>query len=76
MSGPVECYSGYEYPQRPQAIWWQGERFEVADIIENRRTPQGKYFRVSVSANDREGQSWFFELFYDESNDTWRVDQV
>ncbi len=70
MSDPVECYSGYEYPQRPQAVWWQGERFEVVDVLESRRTPQGKYFRVRVE------NSWFFELYYDQSNDNWRVVQL
>lgn len=67
MSDRVECYSGIEYAERPNAIWWKQEKLEITDIIERQRTPDGKYFRVRTS----DGQ--YFELFYNELTDDWRI---
>jgi hypothetical protein len=69
MGDIVECYSGIEYAERPVAIWWQQERLEIIDVLERQRTPDGKYFRVTV-------QGGVFELFYNETIDEWRINQL
>ncbi len=66
----VECHSGYTYGERPIALYWDGERLEVAGILDRVRTPDGKYFRVHTK-NDQA-----FELFYDENHDEWEVELV
>ena len=65
---PVECRSDHSYAQRPLAIWWQGQRLEVAEILAEWRTPQGKRFRVSTAAG-------IFELTYQEPESTWTIHQ-
>ena len=71
MNSPiVECYSGFSYPDRPAAVWWQGQRYEVQTIAARWRTPDGYGFRV-ITPN---GQ--VFELFYNEREDAWSVAAV
>ena len=67
--GPVECRSDHTYAQRPSAIWWQGQRLEVIEILAEWRTPQGKHFR----ANTTEG---VFELVYQEPEAAWTIHQL
>jgi hypothetical protein len=63
----VECHSGFTYVERPVALFWEGERLEVESVEGQWRTPEGVRFRVCCS-NGR-----YFELFYDEMKDEWRV---
>ncbi len=63
----VECYSGFEYPERPLAVIWQGERLEVDEILESKRTPKGKTFRVTVK------NGLVFVLEYDQHADRWSI---
>jgi len=70
MKKAVECRSDSEYAERPVAVWWQGERLEVAQILRRWRSPSGKGFQVQT----REGKD--FELFYDLIADAWRVNQM
>ena len=65
----VECHSGYEYGERPTAITWKGERLEISVILDRRRTPEGKYFRVETI--DKQ----VFEISYFELHDEWRIHQ-
>ncbi len=67
MSESVECHSGYEYAERPIAIHWQGERLEVAEVIDTWRIPGGKCFRVRTTSGS------LFELFYGELYAEWRI---
>ena len=67
MTDAVECYSGSAYGERPVAFQWQGQRLQVSEVLERRRTPDGKKFQVRSSA----GQ--LFELFYREHDDTWLI---
>jgi hypothetical protein len=67
MTDLVECHSGYEYAERPVAVWWEGERREVAEVEAQWRISGGKKFRVRTAA----GQ--VFELLYVELYDEWRV---
>lgn len=69
MEELVECHSGYEYSERPLALWWQGERFLIAQILDQWRIPGGKCFRV------RTEDGKIFELFYGELYDEWRIHQ-
>ena len=66
----VECYSGSEYAEYPRAFDWQGQRLEVEEVLQRRRTPSGKAFRVQVA----DGQ--VFDLFYDEMSQAWLADLV
>jgi hypothetical protein len=63
----VECYSGGEYAERPRALYWQGVRLEVAEILASWLTPQGKHFRVRIE------DSSIFELCYDLETDAWSI---
>lgn len=70
MTGTVECYSGYEYPERPYAFYWQEQRLEVEEILQTWHIPEGKRFRVR--AEDRQ----VFELVYVESEDGWLINPI
>ena len=63
----VECHSGYEYAERPTAVWWQGQRLAVAELEAQWRISGGKKFRV------RTVNGQVFELLYVELYDEWRV---
>ena len=67
MPDLVECHSGYEYAERPTALWWEGERLEVAEVEATWRISGGKKFRV------RTVEGRVFELLYVELYDEWRV---
>ncbi len=67
MPDIVECHSGYEYAERPTAVWWDDERLEVAEVEATWRISGGKKFRVRVV----DGR--VFELLYVELYDEWRV---
>ena len=69
MSEIVECHSEYEYAEKPVALTWEGKRLEIVAILERRRIPGAKCFRVKTA----DGQ--IFELFYDELHDEWRIEQ-
>jgi hypothetical protein len=63
----VECYSGNQYPERPVAFQWQGDRLEVERVEAEWRIPDGKRFRVRTEG----GQ--LFDLFYREMYDEWQI---
>jgi hypothetical protein len=65
----VECYSGAEYAERPRAFYWQGDRLEIAEILESWRTPEGVRFWVSTP----DGQ--IFDLFFEAEYDAWSIVQ-
>jgi hypothetical protein len=66
----VECHSGYEYADRPVALYYEGVRLEIVEIIARWRIPGGRCFRV-MTAGER-----VFELFYGELYDEWRVNPL
>lgn len=70
-NGPrnVECRSDSEYAERPIALYWQGQRLPVSEILARWRTPEGKYFRV------RTEDLQIFELFYAERLGEWQIRQ-
>ena len=66
----VECYAGHEYPQRPVAFWWQGQRLVVAAVRSEARLPDGKRFVVETTGEQ------VFEINYNQARDTWTVRDV
>jgi len=64
---PVECLSGHTYAERPIALWSEGERLIIVEIVAQWRIPGGRRFRVQAE-NDQ-----FFELCYSEQQDEWQV---
>jgi hypothetical protein len=69
MSGIVECHSEFAYAEKPVALTWEGQRFEIAETLASWRTPDGRHFRVRTD----DGQT--FELLYLESTDEWKIHQ-
>ena len=67
---PVECLSGHTYADRPIALWWQGERIDIARIDARWRIPGEHYFRVHTE-NDL-----LFELCYIEQEDAWTISHI
>jgi hypothetical protein len=67
-SAVVECYSGQSYPERPRALLWEGERFEVIEILSRWRSPKDIHFLVRI----KDGR--MFELIYTEIEDSWDID--
>jgi aminotransferase len=63
----VECLSSSAYPERPQALTWQGERLEIGVILSRWRSPQALSFRVQT----RDGR--LFDLAYAEAEGTWQI---
>jgi hypothetical protein len=88
--GLVECRSDSAYAGRPLAFTFQGQRFEVADVLSRWRAPDGTGFRVSIrqgrvrqgrvrQGRVRQGRirpNEVFELFYHESLDGWSIREV
>ncbi len=66
----VECYSGGAYADRPIAFQWEGQKVYINDIQERWRVPGLLCFRVGVEDGRR------FELFYNELNDQWEINEV
>jgi hypothetical protein len=70
MVDRVECYSGSVYPERPTALHWQGQRLEIAEVLQAWHTPQGRRFRV------RTVDLQVFELVYRQAEDDWMISQI
>jgi hypothetical protein len=67
MAEKVECYSGSVYPERPTALYWQGQRLEIEKIQQAWHTPQGRCFRVQTV------DLQVFELVYQQAEDDWLI---
>jgi hypothetical protein len=65
----VECLSDTEYAERPVALYWQGERLEIIQVVASWRTPEAKWFRVIGE------EKQMFELGYTYASDAWSVIQ-
>ncbi|MGC8855425.1 MAG: hypothetical protein ACP5QU_01375 [Anaerolineae bacterium] len=63
----VECRSDSEYAERPLAFTWQGERHQVAEIVQRWHEPGKKVFVVKTSDEQ------VFQLTYDESSEQWEI---
>jgi hypothetical protein len=69
MTPIVECYAGSTYPERPRAFFWEGQRYEVKEIIDQHREPDGILFLVLCEKDEK-----LFELFYNSTSMEWRVE--
>jgi hypothetical protein len=67
-SWQVECVSGWTYAERPAALLWNSERFEIEGIERMWRSPQGRHFVVRLVDKRR------FQLSYIEVEDRWLVE--
>jgi hypothetical protein len=66
----VRCYSGDEYAQRPTALCWEDQWFDINSIEAQWRTPHGKVFRVRTRDNRH------FELSWIASDDEWKITEI
>ena len=66
----VECYAGHTSPQRPVALWWQGQRLVVIAVRSEARLPEGKRFLVETAGEQ------VFEINYNQPGDTWTAREV
>ena len=63
----VECRSDSEYAERPLALKWNRQRYEIVEILARWRGPDEKGFYVKTA----DGQ--IFELIYREIPDKWKI---
>jgi hypothetical protein len=66
----VECRSDTEYAERPLSLIWQGQRYEIAEILARWRGPAEKGFRVKTE------NGFAFEITYQEFSDDWNVQPI
>jgi hypothetical protein len=79
----VESYSGYRYGQRPIAVWWQGKRWNVIEVVREWRSTEvtpgtspepGRgiedHFRVRIAPSETEPEQ-LVELLYTRVDDAW-----
>ncbi len=64
----VESYAGSTYPEKPRALEWEGQRYQVQEIIQRSRHPDELAFLVRCSPGDR-----LFELLYNLIDDNWLI---
>jgi hypothetical protein len=70
MTDRVECYSGFQYADKPRAVQWQGQLLEIIEIQAEWRTPVSRCFRVITRAG------LCLDLSYTEMNDEWTIHPV
>jgi hypothetical protein len=64
----VKSYAGSTYPENPRSLEWEGQQYEVQEIIHRTREPEGLRFIVRCSPEDQ-----VFELYYHLINGDWRI---
>lgn len=65
----VEAYAGASYPERPTAVWRQGQRLDVTQVLRSWRTPDGLHFLVEITEIGR------VELIYHYQDGWWLKDR-
>ena len=68
ISVPVRCHSGYTYAQRPVQVEWLGEWLDVTEVVEEKRTPEGRSFNVVCN------NQMVFELHFNEATEEWSAE--
>ena len=68
VNDPVVCRSDSQYPERPVALYYDGERLAIDQVLARWRTPEGRRFRVLARGH------LAFELFYHEAEDRWEIE--
>lgn len=64
----VQAYAGSTYPEKPRALEWEGQHYQVEEILHQGREPEGLRFLVHCSPGDR-----LFELYYSLIDDDWLI---
>ena len=64
----VECYAGASQPETPRRVYWQGEAYQVVEIIDRQRQPDRLFFLVRCSPGER-----LFELTYFLEAEIWQI---
>jgi hypothetical protein len=67
MDARVECRSDLNFADTPLALYWEGQRLGIEEILARWLTPQGRGFRVKAQGNR------VFELFYNEQEEEWQI---
>jgi hypothetical protein len=70
MMNTVECRSDSTFAERPLSLVWDGNQYEIAEIVSRWRGPTEKGFRVKTT----NGQA--FDLTYRELPDEWVVQPI
>ena len=70
MINTVECRSDSSFAERPLSLTWDGNQYEIAEIVSRWRGPTEKGFRVKTT----NGQA--FDLTYREFPDEWVVQPI
>jgi hypothetical protein len=63
----VTCYSGHSYAERPVRFESAGIEYNVAGIVHQYRTPEGRKFLVRATNGCQ------FTITYLEAQDDWQV---
>ena len=66
----VKCYSGYKYAQRPESFIRQGVEYKLQRIEKEWQEPGERHFLVCTESSN------FFELWYNEAEDKWRLAEI
>ncbi len=66
----VECRSDSEYAERPLSVTWNGQHYEIAEIVARWRGPGEKGFRVKTT------NGLAFDVTYREIPDEWIVQPI
>jgi hypothetical protein len=65
----VECYAGSTYPEKPRAIIWEGQTYQVQEVINQVREPESLLFLVLCSPGNM-----LFELTYNLIDKDWQIE--
>lgn len=66
--GRVESYAGASQPETPRRVFWQGETYQVTEVINRQRQPDRLSFLVRCSPGEI-----LFELTYLFEAESWQI---
>jgi len=64
----VKSYAGSSYPEQPRSLVWEGQRYQVQEIISRSREPAGLRFLVCCSPGYA-----LFDLYYHIEDGDWQI---
>jgi len=70
MMNTVECRSDSSFAERPLSLTWDGNHYEIAEIVSRWRGPGEKGFCVKTTNGEA------FDLTYREFSDEWLVQPI
>lgn len=65
----VECYAGYQYPERPLRFYLGGREFLVEEVLDRWYGPDYTYFRVRAS----DGHCYILRHTRHEAEEEWTL---